>query len=66
MNRRTPEASPTRRALSVPEAAESLGLSEAMVYRLCWRKELPSRKVGRRLLIPVTAIDEFLATAAAS
>jgi excisionase family DNA binding protein len=55
----TGQATP-RLALSVKETAEALGLSKAFVERLIAIGELPSRKVGRRRLVPVAAIQAWL------
>lgn len=50
-----------RTAYRVAEVAVSLGLSETEVYRLCRGGQLASRKVGRTVLIPAKAIEEFMA-----
>lgn len=47
-------------AVNVREAARRLGVSPRTVATLLARKELPSRKIGRRRVIPVKALDEFL------
>jgi excisionase family DNA binding protein len=47
-------------ACSVPEAARRLGVSARTVATLIARKELPSRKIGRRRVIPIRALQEFL------
>jgi excisionase family DNA binding protein len=49
-------------AVGVVEAARRLGLSARTVATLVSRRELPSRKVGRRRLIPVRALEAFLGT----
>jgi len=56
-------AAPTqiqRRLLSVLEAAQSLGISRAMAYKLLTAGELASVRVGDRRLVPVTAVDAFI------
>lgn len=50
-------------ALSVDATAESLSLSRSAVYHLLSTGQLVSAKVGTRRLIPLSAIDAFLATA---
>lgn len=47
-------------AVSIPEAARRLGLSIRTVAMLVSRRELASRKVGRRRIIPVAALEAFL------
>jgi excisionase family DNA binding protein len=47
-------------AVSIPEAARRLGLSIRTVATLVSRRELASRKVGRRRIIPVAALEAFL------
>jgi excisionase family DNA binding protein len=47
-------------AVSIPEAARRLGLSIRTVATLVSRRELASRKVGRRRIIPVSALEAFL------
>jgi excisionase family DNA binding protein len=47
-------------AVGVYEAARRLGLSARTVATLVARCELPSRKVGRRRLIPVAALEAFI------
>jgi excisionase family DNA binding protein len=55
--------SPERRALSVKETGEAVGLSRATVYRLIGQKRLSTVKIGSRRLIPVGEIDALLAKA---
>jgi excisionase family DNA binding protein len=47
-------------AVGIAEAARRLGLSPRTVATLLSRQELPSRKVGRRRIIPVRALEAFL------
>ena len=56
------ERSEVRRiALSPNEAAESLGISRAKVYEELAAGRLRSVRSGKRRLIPVGALDEWLA-----
>jgi excisionase family DNA binding protein len=47
-------------AVGMVEAARRLGLSARTVATLVLRRELPSRKVGRRRIIPVMALEAFV------
>jgi excisionase family DNA binding protein len=47
-------------AVGLTEAARRLGLSPRTVATLVLRRELPSRKVGRRRIIPVAALEVFV------
>lgn len=53
---------PTQRAtLTVSEAIEATGLSRNTVYDGIRRREIPSVRVGRRILIPRVAFERWLA-----
>lgn len=46
---------------SIPEAADALGISSWLAYRLVSTGELPSVPMGpRRRVVPKTALDMFL------
>ena len=47
-------------AVGMSEAARRLGLSPRTVATLVSRRQLPSRKVGRRRIIPVSALEVFV------
>ncbi len=49
-------AGPDRLAISVAEAAVLLGISRALAYELVARGDLPSLRLGRRLVIPRRAL----------
>lgn len=49
-----------RLALTVTEAAALLGISRALAYELVARGELPSIRLGRRLVVPKVALLEML------
>ncbi|MEW6477652.1 MAG: helix-turn-helix domain-containing protein [Actinomycetota bacterium] len=49
------------RAYTVPQAAGMLGLSEVYLRVMLKRGDIRSVKAGRRVLVPATAIREFLA-----
>lgn len=50
---------------SVEEAAKALRLSREMLYELIRSRQLRSIKVGRRRLVPVSALTEFVEGGAA-
>ena len=52
--------------VSVARAARLLGISKAMAYELAHRGELPTLRLGRRLVVPKTGIDKLVASALAS
>lgn len=41
-------------------AAEMLGISTGLCYRLVHEGQIPSIRLGRRILIPVAALNELL------
>lgn len=47
-------------AVDVREAARRLGLSPRTIATLIARGELLSRRIGRRRVIPVEALEKFL------
>jgi excisionase family DNA binding protein len=47
-------------AVNISEAARRLSISPRTVAMLISRRELPSRKVGRRRIIPVVALEAFV------
>lgn len=49
-----------RRAISVAEAANLLGISRNQAFKAVRRGELPSVRVGRRVLIPLERLEAFL------
>ncbi|WP_424950310.1 helix-turn-helix domain-containing protein [Deinococcus sp.] len=51
----------SRRTRKPEEVGKILGIGRNQVYELIRSRELRSISVGRKLLVPLTAIDEFLA-----
>ena len=49
-----------RLALSVEEVASLLGLGRTAAYEAARRGEIPCRKLGRRVIVPVPALLEWL------
>lgn len=54
-----------RLCITVPEAADMLGISRNFAYELVKRQELPVVKFGKRLLIPRVALEKMLEKGAA-
>lgn len=52
----------TRKAYSVEEVAEMLGVGRTHAYAMVKSGELPSVRLGRRLLVPAAALDKLLAS----
>ena len=53
---------PQSALLSIPEAAERLGLSDAMVRRYCAQGRLPAKKVGKGWAIRRWDVERFAAS----
>ena len=52
---------PAKLALSVPEAAEALGVSRSFLYVLMAKGEISARKIGTRTIIPLDELKAWLA-----
>lgn len=46
--------------VSVPEAARMLGISRNLAYMAAARGEIPTLKVGKRVLVPRAALERLL------
>lgn len=55
-----PPSSGRRLALSVDEAAALIGVSRDLVYDLVARGEIPSVRLGRRIVVPRRALEEAM------
>jgi excisionase family DNA binding protein len=55
----------TCQVLTVSDAALALGISRSLAYELVARHDLPSVRLGRRIVIPRQAVDALLASAVA-
>lgn len=51
-----------RMLVSVTEAARTLGVSRSFAYELVAAGVLRSIRLGRRILIPVSALEDLIAT----
>jgi excisionase family DNA binding protein len=52
-----------RLTYTVPEAGRLLGISRMAAYAAVATKEIPSLRIGRRVLVPRAALDRLLALA---
>jgi excisionase family DNA binding protein len=51
---------PERRVVTVNEAAVMLRISRGAAYEAAKRKEIPTIRIGRRLLVPLAALERML------
>ena len=49
-----------RRTYTVEEAGELLGLSRGSVYEAVRRGDIPTVRIGRRILVPMRQLDRLL------
>ena len=49
-----------KKAVSIREFSEMMGISQAHAWRMCSTGEIPSFKIGKRHCIPMNAIDEMI------
>ena len=49
-----------RLCVTVPEAAKMLGISRNFAYQLVREGKLPSVRFGKRILIPIAALEKML------
>lgn len=50
-----------RLGISVEEFAEAVGISRTSAYLAVQRGEVPSKMIGRRRIIPISALDAWFA-----
>jgi excisionase family DNA binding protein len=66
MQERTPsplEALEGKATITIEQTARLLGLGRTAAYDAAKRGELPTRRLGRRLLVPVPALLDWLGAA---
>jgi excisionase family DNA binding protein len=51
--------------MSVEEASEVLGISRSLAYELVRRGDIPSLRLGRRLVVPVRGLEALVEQAVA-
>jgi excisionase family DNA binding protein len=58
--RHTPKRGDQRLTISVEEAGRLLGISRGLAYMLVNRGDIPSVRLGRRIVVPRRALDRLL------
>jgi excisionase family DNA binding protein len=48
------------RTISVEEAGNILGIGRMAAYQAVWRGQIPSIRIGRRLLVPLAKLNEMV------
>ena len=61
---RMAKPTPERRTMTVPEAAKVLGIARSTAFRAAHDGSIPTIKIGKRLLVPVAALEKKLEGAA--
>ena len=57
---RTATANPQPATMTITQAAELLGISRSAGYRAVTRGEIPTIRIGRRLLVPTAKLHALL------
>jgi excisionase family DNA binding protein len=56
---------PRRLTMTVEEAGVALGISRSHAYELVRQGELPSLRLGRRVVVPIAALEALVEVASA-
>jgi predicted DNA-binding transcriptional regulator AlpA len=59
------DGAPARATIDVPEAGKILGISRNAAYDAARRGEIPTIKIGDRLLVPIEQFNRMLSGKAA-
>ena len=51
---------PQRLTMTVEEASEALGISRSLAYELVRQGEIPSLRLGRRIVVPVRVLEDLV------
>jgi len=54
-----------KKTLSIPEAGKALGIGRSAAYEAARTGQLPTIRIGRRLLVPIVAFERLLEMTAA-
>lgn len=52
-----------KKTVSVPETAKLLGIGRGPAYEAVRRGEIPHLRIGKRILVPLAALERMLAEA---
>lgn len=52
-----------RTTISIPEAAKVLGVGRTAAYEAARSGQIPAIRIGKRLLVPISALERLLAEA---
>jgi excisionase family DNA binding protein len=66
MVRKSAANQPEARVVTLNEAASLLRISRGSAYEAAKRREIPTIRIGRRLLVPLAALERMLAGEAAA
>jgi len=58
-----PKKTEPRLCISVPEAGRQLGISRAHAFKMAQSGELPTIRFGKRVLVPIAALERALQVA---
>jgi len=63
MDSRSSDRDQTRATLSIDETALYLGISRQSAYEAARRGDIPTIRIGRRILVPRAALEQLLKAA---
>jgi len=66
MTKNSTPSQPRGRVVTLNEAASILRISRGSAYEAAKRREIPTIRIGRRLLVPLAALERMLAGDAAA
>ncbi len=49
-----------RLSVSAKEAAQMIGVSMPTMYELCHRADFPSMTIGKKIIIPIEGLEQWL------
>ena len=49
-----------KRTLTIPEAAQELGISERAVWQRVYRRQIPFRRWGKKVIVLAEELDVFI------